>query len=68
MLRVSDTIGQQTGNVREELFRRLTDCKKVREIKLQENGLFARLVLQLRDRLVRLLGTARREVNFRVMR
>ena len=68
MLRVSDTKGQQRGNVREELLRRLTDCKKVREIKLQKNGLFARLVLQFGDRLVRLLGTARREVNFRVMR
>ena len=67
MLRVSDTKGRQTGNVREELFRRLTDYMKVREIKLQENGLFARLILQLRDRLVRLLGAASCEVNFRVM-
>ena len=41
---------------------------KVREIELQENGLFSCLVLQLGDRFVRLLGAARREVNFRVMR
>ena len=32
-------------NIREEILRRLTDCKKIREIKLQENSLLARLVL-----------------------
>ena len=41
---------------------------KVREIELQENGLFTSLVLQLGDRFVRLLRAARCEVNFRVMR
>jgi hypothetical protein len=41
---------------------------KIREIKLQENGLFARLVLQLFDGLICLLGAARCEVNRRVVR
>ena len=53
----------KTRNIREELFRRCTDCKKIRKVELQENGLLPRLVLQLSDRLVRLLGAARREVN-----
>ena len=39
----------------------------VREIKLQENGLFSRLVLELGDRLVRFLGAACCEVNLRVV-
>ena len=67
MLRVSDAKGQQTENVREELVRRLTDCMKVREIKLQENGLFSRLVHKLGDGLIRFLSAARCEVNFRVV-
>jgi hypothetical protein len=54
-------------NIREELLRRPTDRRNIREIKLQENGLLARLVLQLGDRLVRLLSIARREVNLRVV-
>jgi hypothetical protein len=41
---------------------------KIREIKLQENSLLSRLVLQLFDRFVCLLGAARREVNRRVVR
>jgi hypothetical protein len=69
VLRVSDAKDtEQTGNVRQELLRRLTDCMKVREIKLQENGLFARLVFELRDRLVRFLGASRRKVNLRIVR
>ena len=39
----------------------------VREMKLKENGLFSRLVLELGDRLVRFLGAARCEVNLRVV-
>ena len=54
-------------NTREELLRRPTDCRNIREVKLEENGFFACLVLQLGDRLVRLLSTARCEVNLRVV-
>ena len=54
-------------NIREEIFRRPTDRRNIGKIKLEENGLLACLVLQLGDRLVRLLSTARREVNLRVV-
>jgi hypothetical protein len=57
---------RQNRNIRQELLRGLPDCMNVREIKLQENGLFSRLVLELGDRLVRLLGAARCEVNLRI--
>ena len=53
-------------NIREELLRRPADRKNIREIKLQENGLLARLALQRGDRLARLLSAARCEVNLRV--
>ena len=55
-------------NIREKLLRRPTDCRNIREIKLEENGLLARLLLKLGDRFVRFLGAARREVNPRVVR
>jgi hypothetical protein len=42
--------------------------RKIREIELKENGLLVRLVLQLGDRLDRLLGTAHREVSLRAVR
>jgi hypothetical protein len=41
---------------------------EIRQIKLQENSLLSRLVLQLRDRFVRLLSATCCEVNRRIVR
>ena len=67
VLRAS-TLMKTNRNIREELLHRLTDCKKIRKVELQENGLLPRLVLQLGYRFIRLLGAACREVNLRVVR
>jgi hypothetical protein len=54
-------------DIREKLLRRLTNCKDIREIELQENGLLSGLFLKLCNHFIRLLSAARREVNLCVV-
>ena len=53
--------------IRENLLRRPTDGRNIREMELQENGLLARPFLKLGNRFVRPLGAARGKVNLRVV-
>ena len=51
----------------EELGRRLAHGREAREVELEEDGLLARRLLELRDHLLRLLPVARGEVRLRIV-